>query len=74
MVPEQPAPRRRGRQKFPTKRQVTIRLDRDLIEALKKNGPGWQTRLNDTLRSALLPHTVRPKDQRLVIERVIVDH
>lgn len=50
------APRKgRGANKAPTKTQVTVRLDQDVLLALKAGGKGWQTRLNDTLRRALLP-------------------
>jgi uncharacterized protein (DUF4415 family) len=35
------------------KQRVTMYLDRDIIEHLKKNGKGWQTRANATLRKAL---------------------
>lgn len=35
------------------KKQVTLRLDADLLDALKRTGPGWQTRANDALRSSL---------------------
>jgi len=31
------------------KQQVTLRLDKDVLEHFKADGPGWQTRLNDTL-------------------------
>ncbi len=48
-----PMPRRRGAQKAPTKRQVTLRLDPDLIEHFKAGGQGWQTRLNAALRKAV---------------------
>jgi uncharacterized protein (DUF4415 family) len=34
-----------------TKKQVTLRLDEDLIEKFKAAGDGWQTRINDALRS-----------------------
>lgn len=48
-----PAPigikRVRGPQKKPTKQQVTLRLDRQVIEFFKVGGSGWQTRLNDHL-------------------------
>jgi uncharacterized protein (DUF4415 family) len=33
------------------KDRVTIRLDHDLVEWLKKNGGGYQTRINAILRS-----------------------
>lgn len=35
------------------KKLVTIRLDADLLERLKSDGDGWQTRLNETLRKAV---------------------
>ena len=35
------------------KRRVTMYLDRDVIERLKEDGRGWQTRANATLREAL---------------------
>ncbi|WP_294932439.1 BrnA antitoxin family protein [uncultured Paracoccus sp.] len=27
-------------------------MDRDVIDAFKKGGPGWQSRMNDALREA----------------------
>jgi uncharacterized protein (DUF4415 family) len=44
----------RGKQKAPTKQRVTMYFDADLVEAFKKDGKGWQTRLNDKLRSVVL--------------------
>ncbi len=35
------------------KAQVAIRLDRDLLAALRATGPGWQTRVNALLQEAL---------------------
>ena len=35
------------------KQQVAIRLDRDLLKALRAGGAGWQTRVNDALRQLL---------------------
>lgn len=49
----QKARRIRGPQKAPVKVPVSIRLDSDLLEALKSGGPGWQGRANDVLRRAL---------------------
>lgn len=46
---------RKGRGRPPseeTKEQVTLRLDKDVIDHFKKEGPGWQTRINAFLRSA----------------------
>jgi uncharacterized protein (DUF4415 family) len=34
------------------KRQVTVRLDADLLDHLRAQGPGWQSRMNETLRKA----------------------
>lgn len=35
------------------KKQVTLRLDADLLERFRSTGAGWQTRLNATLRKAV---------------------
>jgi len=35
------------------KQRVTMYLDRDVIEQLKKGGRGWQTRANGALRKVL---------------------
>ena len=40
----------RGPQKAPTKKPVTIRIDRDVLEMYKATGAGWQSRMNDALR------------------------
>ena len=45
--------RTRGKQKAPTKKHISIRLDADLAAHFRNSGPGWQTRLNDTLRRAV---------------------
>ena len=34
------------------KKQVTLRLDADLIERFRATGKGWQSRINETLRKA----------------------
>ena len=47
---EKLAIRRRGQQKAPTKVVTTIRLDADVLEALRASGKGWQSRVNDALR------------------------
>lgn len=46
--------RRRGPQKAPTKVSTTIRLDADLLEALKATGEGWQTRVNALVRREVM--------------------
>jgi len=43
----------RGPQKAPTKRQITLRLDRDLVAYFQSTGAGWQTRINSVLRKAM---------------------
>jgi uncharacterized protein (DUF4415 family) len=45
-------PGERGPQKTPTKQQVTLRLDRDVIERFRSTGSGWQSRINDVLKKA----------------------
>jgi len=43
---------RRGRPLGSGKKvQVTLRLDADLLEKFKSTGAGWQTRVNDALKS-----------------------
>ena len=43
----------RGRPKaLAPKVSTTLRLDRDVIEAFKADGPGWQSRMNAALRKA----------------------
>jgi uncharacterized protein (DUF4415 family) len=45
---------RRGRPKLERpKRQVTVRLDSDLVDKLRNTGPGWQSRINAILRKAV---------------------
>jgi uncharacterized protein (DUF4415 family) len=44
---------RRGRPKLAqTKRHVSLRLDQDVIDSFKADGPGWQARVNQALRGA----------------------
>lgn len=40
----------RGLQKSSAKEVVTIRLSLDVVEQLRANGPGWQTRVDTVLR------------------------
>ena len=35
------------------KRQVTLRLDPDVIDKFREGGPGWQGRINAALRKAV---------------------
>ena len=34
------------------KEQVTLRLDRDVLDFFQEGGPGWQDRINAALRKA----------------------
>lgn len=34
----------------------TLRLDADVLEAYRREGPGWQTRINDVLRAHMPGH------------------
>ncbi|WP_416547421.1 BrnA antitoxin family protein [Limnohabitans sp. DCL3] len=44
----------RGRPKSASpKEAVKLRLDADVLAALRATGEGWQTRINDTLRASL---------------------
>ena len=43
----------RGRQKAPTKAQITLRVDKDVLRFFRSAGPGWQTRINRVLRNAM---------------------
>lgn len=46
--------RPRGRPAGQTKTAVSIRLDKDVVEALRATGPGWQSKANELLRKAVL--------------------
>lgn len=48
--------RRRGRPVGSGKESTTIRFDRDILDAFKAAGPGWQTRINAALREWLETH------------------
>jgi uncharacterized protein (DUF4415 family) len=43
------------------KKQITLRLDPDIIEFFRAGGPGYQTRMNAVLRSFMLAEI---KDRR----------
>ena len=44
---------RRGRPPLAApKLPIKLRIDVDVIEHFRATGPGWQTRINDTLRKA----------------------
>ncbi|KJV08234.1 hypothetical protein VZ95_19100 [Elstera litoralis] len=66
-TPEEIVSRGRGRpagsKQATTKEAVKIRLDADVLAALRASGDGWQTRINDTLRASLALSGKIPRDQ-----------
>ena len=48
------SPKTRGRPKASiTKEPIKLRLDADVLAALRASGDGWQTRVNEMLRASL---------------------
>jgi uncharacterized protein (DUF4415 family) len=43
-----------GRLYKPIKRAITLRLDADVLAWFKKQGPGYQTRINRALRKLMM--------------------
>jgi uncharacterized protein (DUF4415 family) len=48
--------RGRGRPPGSNKEQMNLRIDRDVIDAYKAQGDGWQTRMNEALRAYAKSH------------------
>jgi uncharacterized protein (DUF4415 family) len=48
-----PPVRQSGSLSAQTKQPVKLRLDPDVLAALRASGDGWQTRINDMLRASL---------------------
>ncbi len=44
---------RRGPQKTPTKKLISLRLSPEVIKHFKASGPGWQTRIDSTLLESI---------------------
>ncbi len=42
---------RRGLSPVPSKELISLRIDQDVIEWFKAQGPGYQTRINSVLRA-----------------------
>ena len=47
---------RRGLQPIPTKAQLTIRVDREVLDWFRGQGRGYQTRINALLRAYMEAH------------------
>lgn len=54
----------RGKNKNPTKEQVAIRFDPDVLAAFRADGPGWQSRMNTALKEWLIEHQPAPRRRR----------
>ena len=42
---------RRGLQPLPSKSSISLRVDQDVLEWFKAQGPGYQTKINHVLRA-----------------------
>jgi uncharacterized protein (DUF4415 family) len=47
---------RRGLKPLVRKKQLTLRVDSDVVDWYKKQGPGYQTRINSLLRAYMKEH------------------
>ena len=54
----------RGQFYRPLKEQLTVRIDADVVAWLKRDGKGYQSRLNRILRESMMNSSCRPKDAR----------
>lgn len=52
-------PGSRGPQKAPTKKSIAIRLSQDVVENFKSTGAGWQSRIDEALRTYLKEHPLK---------------
>jgi uncharacterized protein (DUF4415 family) len=59
------AVRRRNFKVIPRKKQITLRVDDDVLDWYKKQGRGYQTRINSLLRAYMKEHqrhaTMKPE-------------
>jgi uncharacterized protein (DUF4415 family) len=51
---------RRGLKPVIRKEQLTLRIDSDVVKWYRKQGPGYQTRINSLLRAYMEEHTRKP--------------
>lgn len=56
---------RHGLKPMPRKKQLTLRIDSDVVEWYQKQGPGYQTRINSLLRAYMKEHqrTTKPRSR-----------
>ena len=50
----------------PAKKQLTIRIDADVLRWLRAQGKGYQTRINRILRLVMESRPIRPEGRRAV--------
>jgi uncharacterized protein (DUF4415 family) len=50
--PAEPIPTPKAPSLPGTKEQVSLRIDRDVLDYFQDGGPGWQDRINEALRKA----------------------
>ena len=63
--------RKVGRPRSPNpKVPLKLRLDRDVVEAFRATGPGWQTKINATLRMSLRKAAGTPALKRRLKRRL----
>ena len=62
---KKPAPPVRQPSAAPNVRElVSIRIDRAVLDHFQEDGPGWQDRINDTLRHAITKKPTVAEDKR----------
>jgi uncharacterized protein (DUF4415 family) len=56
VTPEMYAIVRKGFKQTPTKQQITLRIDQDVIAFFREQGRGYQTKINQLLRAYMEAH------------------
>ncbi|GEO16360.1 BrnA antitoxin family protein [Microvirga aerophila] len=57
-------PARRGRPPSGRRKQlVTLRIDPEVLDAFRADGPGWQTRMTEILRQTAADLPARPRQE-----------
>jgi len=52
-------PGQRGPQRAPVKKKISLRVDAEVLAHYKATGPGWQSRVNEDLKKAVLRKSTR---------------
>ncbi len=60
-TPEQWATAVRGKHYKPRKEAISIRMDMDVLDWLRRKGPGYQTEINRILRERMIAELIAPK-------------